>query len=193
VIELRGPTLTLRPPTAADVPGLLAAGSDPEVTRWFSWGPYRDEGEPARFVADTVRRREAGEALVMTVLRDGEVLGITELTEHSPRDRRAIVGTWFGREHWGSGANSESKHVMFHLAFALLGLERVGAYTNVANGRSQRALEKVGFTREANLRRWHRHGETFHDVYLYGLLREEWTAAVPVEVSGALSAPWTPT
>lgn len=192
MFEVAGPTLTLRPPVEEDVPALFALGTDPEVTRWFSWGPYRSADEPRAFVAGTARRREAGEALVLAVLRGGELLGITELTERSARDRRAVVGTWLGRDHWGTGINAESKALVLHLAFAVLGLERVGAYTNVENLRSQRALERLGFRREGRLRRWHRHGEAFHDVLAYGLLRDEWRPACAVELRGELSAPWTP-
>lgn len=192
MFEVAGPTLTLRPPVEEDVPALFALGTDPEVTRWFSWGPYRSEDEPRAFVAGTVRRREAGEALVLAVLRDGELQGVTELTERSARDRRAMVGTWLGRAHWGTGINAESKALVLHLAFAELGLERVGAYTNVENLRSQRALERLGFRPEGRLRRWHRHGEAFHDVLVYGLLRDEWRPSCAVELRGKLSAPWTP-
>ena len=192
MIEVRGPRLVLRPPAEPDVPGLFALGSDPEVTRWFSWGPYASEAEPRAFVAAAAERRERGEALVLAIVRDGEPLGITELNEVSRRDRRAMVGTWLGRAHWGTGVNAESKALVLHLAFAVLGLERVGAYTNVANVRSQRALERLGFRREGELRRWHRHGDAFHDVLLFGLLRDEWRSGVAVEVTGELSRAWTP-
>jgi ribosomal-protein-alanine N-acetyltransferase len=75
-----------------------------------------------------------------------------------------MVGTWFGHEHWGTGANAESKALVLHLAFEHLGLERVGAYTEVNHLRSQRALEKIGFAREGVLRGWHRHPDGVHDV-----------------------------
>jgi ribosomal-protein-alanine N-acetyltransferase len=192
VFEVAGPELTLRPPEEGDVPALFALGSDPEVTRWFSWGPYRGEAEPRAFVEEAARRREAGDALVLSILRDGELLGITELAEPSRRDRRAMVGTWLGRAHWGSGANAQSKALVLHLAFAEMGLERVGAYTNVDNVRSQRALERLGFRREGELRRWHRHGYAFHDVYVYGVLRDEWRPAEPATMRGSLPPAFVP-
>ncbi len=89
---------------------------------------------------------------------------MTGLSELSRRDRRAVVGTWLGRAHWGSGANAESKALIAHLAFERLGLERLGAYADLDNPRSQAALARLGFMREGVLRRWHRHGERVHDV-----------------------------
>jgi ribosomal-protein-alanine N-acetyltransferase len=190
VLELLGPELTLRVPETADAPGLFTLGRDPEVTRWFSWGPYESEDEPLRWIADAARRRNAGEQLELVIHRGDEVLGVTGLSELSTRDRRAMVGTWLGREHWGTGVNAASKALVLHLAFATLGLHRVGAYANVDHERSQRALERLGFRREGVLRAWHRHPDGYHDVVVFGLLADEWEPAGPVEVRGELPPPF---
>ena len=101
-------------------------------------------------------------------------IGVTGLSELSRRDRRAVVGTWLGRRHWGTGANRESKALIAQLAFRVLGLERLGAYADLDNPRSQRALANLGFEREGVLRRWHRHGQDVHDVIVSSWLEEEW-------------------
>lgn len=186
-MELRGPTLTLRPPEADDVPALFALGSDPEVTRWFSWGPYRSPDEPAEYVRRARQRREDGVQLdLLMVHADHGPVGVTGLSEWSLRDRRAVVGTWFGRAWWGTGLNRESKALVGHLAFGACGLQRLGAYADVRHVRSQRALENVGFVREGVLRAWHRHGDVQKDVVFHGLLRAEWEASPLREVPCAL-------
>ena len=48
-MELRGPEISLRLPGPADAPALFALARDPEVTRWFSWGPYASVEEPERW------------------------------------------------------------------------------------------------------------------------------------------------
>jgi ribosomal-protein-alanine N-acetyltransferase len=174
-MELRGPHLTLRLPDPADAPALLALASDPEVTRWFSWGPYASVEEPLAWIAAQEAERERGGHLDFVVHdREHGPIGVTGLTELSRRDRRAMVGTWFGREHWGTGANAESKALIAHLAFEICGLARIGAYSNPENVRSANALERVGFTREGTLRGWHRHGERRLDVHVFGMLRADW-------------------
>jgi ribosomal-protein-alanine N-acetyltransferase len=116
------------------------------------------------------------------------VIGVTGLSELAARDRRATVGTWIGRAWWGTGANFEAKALICNLAFAVLGLNRLTAWANTRNGRSQAALERVGFTREGVLRAWHRHGDAYHDVVVFSLLRQEWEgsalAVVEVTVEG---------
>jgi [ribosomal protein S5]-alanine N-acetyltransferase len=189
-IALHGPTLTLRVPEPGDAPALLELAGDPDVTRWFSWGPYRSLDEPQRYIARLEGERERGEQLdLLVVHRERGPAGITGLSEFSARDLRCTVGTWFGRAFWGTGANRESKALIAHLAFAVLGLHRLGSYSNPANERSTRALLRIGFRLEGVLRHWHRHEGRHHDVNVFGLLRAEWQqgplAGVPVTVDGA--------
>lgn len=181
--------MTLRAPQPDDAPALLKLASDPEVTRWFSWGPYTSIDEPRAYIERSAGQREQGEQLDLVVEhREHGVAGITGLGEPSHRDRRCIVGTWFGRRFWGTGANRESKALVAHLAFAVLGMHRLGSYSNPANVRSRGALEAIGFRHEGVLRHWHRHGDQFHDVDVFALLHDEWKAsslaAVPVAVDG---------
>ena len=176
-------------PQPQDAPALLELASDPEVTRWFSWGPYTSIDEPRAYIDRCAGRRESGEQLDLVVEhREDGVAGITGISEVSRRDRRCIVGTWLGRRFWGTGANRESKALVAHLAFVLLAMHRLGSYSNPANSRSRSALEAIGFRHEGLLRDWHRHGDRFHDVDVFALLHHEWEsgdlAAVPVSVVG---------
>jgi [ribosomal protein S5]-alanine N-acetyltransferase len=194
-MELRGPEITLRLPEPGDAPALFELARDPEVTRWFSWGPYRSVDEPLRWIAEQEARRESGEQLDFVIHhREHGPIGITGLGELSRRDRRAMVGTWLGREHWGTGTNAESKALLAHMAFGVCELERLGAYSNPDNARSARALEKAGFTQEGTLRGWHRHGGRQLDVHVFGLLRADWPASplhdVRVAASGTPPAAW---
>jgi ribosomal-protein-alanine N-acetyltransferase len=189
-LAVTGPSLRVRIPRADDAAALYRHASDPEVTRWFSWGPYLSEDEARAYLARLPAQRDRGEQLDLVVehLQAGPI-GICGLSELSPRDRRASIGTWLGRDWWGTGANRESKALMCHVAFALLGLERVGAYANVDHTRSQRALERLGFEREGVLRRFHRHHGRSLDVAVFSLLRQDWLAGplreVPLTVRGA--------
>ena len=187
--------MTLRYAEPADVPALLELGSDPETTRWFSWGPYTDAAQPLAYVQGLAAKREDGLLLdFLVVHHEHGPVGVTGLSEMSARDRRATVGTWFGRPWWGSGANLESKALICGLAFEQLGFNRLTAWANARNGRSQAALERVGFRREGVLRGWHVHASGVHDVVVFALLRSEWERSalreVPGVVSGTAPTPW---
>jgi len=194
-LTVTGPSLTLRYAELEDAPRLLELGADEGVTRFFSWGPYQRIEEPQAYIAGLAGKRDRGELLEFLIdHREQGPIGVTGLSELSTRDRRATVGSWFGRDHWGTGANLESKALVAALAFETLGMERLTAWTNTRNGRSQAALERVGFRREGVLAGWHRHGEDMHDVVVFGMLRAAWETsplrAVSAAVAGAPPPPF---
>jgi [ribosomal protein S5]-alanine N-acetyltransferase len=192
---IRGPVLTLRLPRVTDAPTLFRLASDPEVTRFFSWGPYEREEQAIAYLERLPMQRQRGEQMDFIIEHaEAGPIGVTGLSEISRRDRRGMIGTWFGRRWWGTGVNQESKALVAHVAFRLLGFERLGAYTNVLHGRSQAALQSIGFRREGVLRHWHRHGDTVHDVVMWSILRGEYErsplALVRVEVEGEPPSPF---
>lgn len=188
---LKGPRLTLRPPVPADAPELLRLAGDPEVTKWFSWGPYTDEAQALAWVELCERQREEGVHLDLLIVdREKGPAGVTGLSEFSARDLRCVVGTWLGTDFQGTGVNRESKAIITRLAFELMGMHRVGSYSNPENERSTRALLGVGFRHEGVLRDWHRHGDRWLDVNVFGMTAGDWAsgplAEVPVELEGEL-------
>lgn len=175
-LVIRSRTHLLRFATEDDAAELFELGSDPAVTRFFSWGPYASPDEPLAYVRSLSGKREDGSLLEFVVVdRDSdEIVGVTGLTEFSLRDRRAVVGSWLGHRHWGSGANFASKALVLALGFRHIGLERISAYCHVRNGRSKTALERIGFHSEGVLKSWHWHRGEPQDVHLYCLLREQY-------------------
>jgi N-acetyltransferase len=192
-LEIRGPNVRLRIPREADAQRLFELASDPEVTRFFSWGPYQDESEAVAWLQTLPQRRADGIALELAIVDpDDWVIGVIAVLEVSKRDRRAVVGIWLGQAYWGTGASAESEALLAYLVFEPLRMERLGAWVDVRNPRSQRAFERIGYVREGTLRAWHRHGDERRDLVAYSLLREEWQqselAAVAVELRGAVPA-----
>lgn len=191
-LQVTGPTHLLRFAVPGDAEALFGLGCDPAVTRFFSWGPYDSLEQPERYIQSLKPKRTDGTLLEFVVAeRDsGEIVGVTGLTEFSLRDRRAVVGSWLGRRHWGSGANFAAKALVLALGFRHLGLERVSAYSHVDNGRSKTALERIGFIDEGVLHSWHRHRGEPQDVTIHCLLRERYlsteAASQPAEIAGTI-------
>ncbi|HEX8052569.1 MAG TPA: GNAT family N-acetyltransferase [Thermoleophilaceae bacterium] len=186
---VRGPSFSLRYLVPGDAHALFELARDPEVTQFFSWGPYRDESEPLAFIERLEREREAGVRLELGIVdSDDRPIGLTGFSEFAHRDRRATVGTWLGREHWGSGANTESKALVLALGFRHLGLNRITALASPDNRRSLRALERIGFWTEGVLRAWHIHGGEPRDVAILRMLRDRYESSdlskLPYEIEG---------
>jgi ribosomal-protein-alanine N-acetyltransferase len=188
-VIVRGPRLTLRYARPDDASALFELGRDPDVSRFFSWGPYTEPAQASAFIERMADQRANGERLEFVIAgEDDQPIGITGLSEFSERDRRAVVGTWLGRPYWGTGANQESKALVLSVGFRSLELQRISAYAHPENERSVRALERLGFVAEGTLVAWHLHGGERRDVRILRLLREDWEAsglaALPVTVEG---------
>jgi len=188
-VIVRGPRLTLRYARPDDASALYELGRDPDVSRFFSWGPYTEPAQAAAFIERMAELRASGERLEFVIAgEDDQPIGITGLSEFSERDRRAVVGTWLGRPYWGTGANQESKALVLSVGFRSLGLQRISAYAHPENERSVRALERLGFVAEGTLVAWHLHGGERRDVRILRLLREDWEASglatLPVTMEG---------
>src|SRR5271156_1203950 len=134
----------LRYPSAQDAPRLFELASNPKVTQHFSWGPYTKQEDAAEGIASLPEHRADGSALefVITDAQD-EPIGVIAIIEVSLRDRRCVIGVWLGEPYWGTGAGDEAEALLAQIAFGPLRMERLAAWVDVNNPRSQRAFERL--------------------------------------------------
>ena len=84
----------------------------------------------------------------------GKVIGSTRYLNIRPEHRSLEIGwTWLGQQWQRTAANTEAKLLLLCHAFDRLGCVRVEFKTDARNARSQRALERIGATREGVLRK----------------------------------------
>jgi ribosomal-protein-alanine N-acetyltransferase len=197
-LEVASTDYLLRFATPDDAEQLFTLGSDPAVTRFFSWGPYTSIDQPLNYIERLAASRASGERLEFVIVDRAEdaIVGVTGLTEFSQRDRRAVVSSWLGHRYWGTGVNLVSKSLILGLGFRQLGLERISSYSHVRNGRSKAALDRIGFVTEGILHSWHRHGGEPQDVHIHCLMREVYErtelASDEISITGQLPAPFQP-
>jgi RimJ/RimL family protein N-acetyltransferase len=96
-----------------------------------------------------------------------------------PAHRRLEIGyTWLGAAYWRTGFNTESKLLLLTRAFETLGARRVSWRTDIGNERSQRAIERLGATREGVFRaHMQRVDGSLRDTVYYAMTADEWPAA----------------
>ena len=106
----------------------------------------------------------------------GTVVGTTSLGDVDLTNERAHLGwTMYGSRWWGTQVNPETKLLLLAHAFEDCGFGRVKIQTDAANERSQRAIARLGATREGVLRRHTRRFDgTFRDTVVFSILRDEW-------------------
>lgn len=173
---LMGRCVLLREPREEDGPALFRYTSDPEVTRFLAVEPPGTLADTLFFIGRCRELREQGREYVYVIadVVSDEAMGIICLRHIDPPLRTAQIGTWLGRERWGSGANAEAKHLMLDFAFDRLRLHRVEARIAVDNVRSRRAFERLGASREGVLRESFFKDGKFYDQHLYVLLEQDW-------------------
>jgi RimJ/RimL family protein N-acetyltransferase len=158
--HLAGELVEVRPLTAADFDALFAAASDPLI-----WEQHPDDRHlPERFRSFFDEHLASGGALAVLDRRDGRIVGTTRFHGYDAERGEVEIGwTFLRRSHWGGTVNRELKRLL--LAHAFRSVETVVFRVHAENGRSRRAVEKLGAT-EAGERR---------GMVLYALSRDLWS------------------
>ena len=134
----------MRPLRAEDCAALYAVASDPLL---WEQHPARNRHEEAVFRDFFAESLASGGALLVTDAASGRVLGSSRYFGYREDAREVEIGwTFLARSCWGGRHNGELKRLM--LAHAFRYLDSVVFYVGPRNFRSQRALEKIGATRQ---------------------------------------------
>lgn len=186
VPELRFPdppliegAVLLRQWTSGDLPFVVAACQDPEVSRYSPVIPFPyTESDAVSWFESQEPRRLAGDGLDFAVVhaRTGARLGAVGVKIDALL-RSAEVGYWLAREARGHGYVTSAVRAIARWVFDDLGLARLELTTDPDNLSSQRVAERCGFRREGQLRSHMliRHSGQRRDSLVYGLLPGELT------------------
>jgi RimJ/RimL family protein N-acetyltransferase len=163
------------------VDGLFTALGDDDVWRYLSVLRPSHRDEMAAQVTAALRAQWLGER-VPWAQRDpatGEVMGMTCYHDVDEANRSLAIGhTILGRRWWRSGVNTESKLMLLERAFDVLGAERVFWYTDIRNEQSQRAIARLGASRDGIIRRHRKRPDgSWRDSVMFAMTADEWPAA----------------
>jgi RimJ/RimL family protein N-acetyltransferase/nitroimidazol reductase NimA-like FMN-containing flavoprotein (pyridoxamine 5'-phosphate oxidase superfamily) len=179
-VTMRGEHVVLEPLAPSHVDGLFAALSDDEVWQFLPSPRPRSREEMAAHVAAAARQQWLGERVAWAQCdpATGAVMGMTSYHDIDAEQRTLGIGhTIIGRPWWRSGVNTEAKLMLLERAFDVLGAERVFWYTDIRNERSQRAIARLGASRDGLVRRHRpRPDGTWRDSVLFAMTADEWPA-----------------
>jgi RimJ/RimL family protein N-acetyltransferase len=182
---LAGRLIRLEPMTADHASGYLAAagtGEDAEdVFRWMSVPPPRTLDDARDHIAAALAARARCERFAYAQIDavTGEFAGTSSYYDVVPAVRTIAIGhTWLGKRWWRTGHNTESKLLMLTHAFETLRAARVVWHTDINNERSQAAIERLGATREGELRKHRiRRDGSWRTTVQYSMTDDDWPAA----------------
>jgi RimJ/RimL family protein N-acetyltransferase len=173
--SLRGRLVALEPLDLTDADALYPSASDPEVWRWKLVERPQTVDDMRTLISETMLGPER-QAYVIRLLDSGRAIGSTTLARFDVTHGRVELGfTWLERACWGQGFNEDSKQLLLDYVFRVLEFDRLELQVDAENGRSQRALERMGCVREGSLRSRHRRPDgSRRDSLMYSVLRNEW-------------------
>jgi len=185
---LRGRHVVLEPLDVAHARELFAAVDDEEVWRHLT-NPRPATADELAAIIEAALDDPIRVAMVQRSAETGEIVGSTSYYVPDPHHRSVAIGyTMLGRKWWRTGINTEAKLLLMTRAFEDLGAVRVEWHTDLRNERSQRAIERLGATREGVLRAHRRRPDgTWRDTVLFAMTGAEWPAA-KARLAAALDA-----
>ncbi|NJN81618.1 MAG: GNAT family N-acetyltransferase [Caldilineaceae bacterium] len=138
--------------------------------------PY-EEGMAEAWIARRAETFEKEEGVTFAIVRRGDhaLIGAISLHFNHP-DVHAELGYWIGAPHWGNGYGTEAARAMLGYGFGEWGLHRIVARHLSRNPASGRVMQKIGMTREGELRQHVLKWGVFEDLTCYGILKSEYDA-----------------
>lgn len=166
--------LTLRMWEKKDAAQLYDYAKDPDVGPNAGWKPHSSQGE-SRLIIDTLFR--VNETWAIVEKETGIVIGSIGLEpdKYRPGVSSREMGYSLAKSRWGRGYMTEAAARLIQYAFETLKLEILMIRTSETNIRSQRVIEKSGFTYEGTLRYAYRmYNGQIREVRCYSMLRDEY-------------------
>lgn len=176
-VVLEDDYVRLEPLHADHIPALETAAADGELWQlWFTSAPA--PGQTAAYVAKALEGQRNGQMLAFAVRerKSGDIVGTSRFYDIVNDPRRAAIGyTWYAKRWQKSHLNTACKRLLLGHAFDALHCVAVEFHTDLRNLDSQRAIERLGATREGVLRQHKRRNDgTLRDTVCYSILDREW-------------------
>lgn len=175
-VILIGRAVRLEPLALSHVPGLWAANA-PDTWDYMPYGAINSAEKMQSWVEEMLQRRAKGTDFPFAIQTEtGQPIGASRYMTIDRANRSLeIGGSWLGTAWRGTGANTEAKYLLLRHAFEQLACLRVQFRTDLRNVRSQRAIERLGATREAVFRKYsimpdgHQRSSVF-----YSIIDDDW-------------------
>jgi RimJ/RimL family protein N-acetyltransferase len=170
--------LVLRELRPEDAAAVAAGAGDRRVAQYLIQVPSPYPIALARrWVMHRIEWWEQGRGVTFAVVpaAGGDLIGTVSLRRYV-RDRRAELGYWLAQPAWGQGFATEAARAAVDFGFRELGLARIYAQVLAGNKASLGVCDKLGMVNEGVKRQHVQKARRLHDVVLYGLLRDEWSA-----------------
>ncbi|WP_335872006.1 GNAT family N-acetyltransferase [Bacillus sp. 2205SS5-2] len=175
--ELQTNRLVLREITEEDAEALFLYFSQDVAMKFYGQNPFQHLDQAVRLTRAMKNAEIEKKAFRwgMESKETGKLIGTIGFNQYQPWNNKAEIGYDLNPEYWRKGYTEEALRAILSYGFEELDLHRIGATVFLENEPSYKLLEKLGFSREGVLRDYLYSYESFHDVFMYSLLKWEWS------------------
>jgi [ribosomal protein S5]-alanine N-acetyltransferase len=168
--------LRLRAVRPGDVTAVYALFSDPTVTRHYGLEPFTTVEQAAQRVSAIRQNYLKRRAIRWAITRREEdaLIGTLGLMNWKPKFFSAALGYELAPAYWRQGIMQEALTAVLHFSFTIMALNRLEAFVVPENTPSIALLQKLGFANEGLMREYGYWAQSFHDLYLFALLKRDW-------------------
>ncbi|KAA0814940.1 GNAT family protein [Bacillus sp. AY2-1] len=176
-ISLEGNSISLIPLEVKHKEQLFEVLKSPEVWE-YSWRKVTTVEDIEQILMIAVNNKKDGKHIPF-IVKDklkGQVLGTTQICGIDKVNRNVEIGwTWLSPKVWRTKVNTECKFLLLKYCFEELKVNRVQFSVSGENLRSQKAVERIGATKEGTFRK-HRVkvDGTIQDNIFYSIINDEW-------------------
>lgn len=164
----------LRPEDALALFNLIDQNRE-HLRPWFEMVELTQQvSDTARWIGSMLKRREESPRGWSGIFENGNLVGAIGLTVLEETKRAAEVGYYLSADACGRGIAPRPCSAMLDHMFFDIGLHRVELRMAATNQRSIRLAEKLGFSREGQLREADVFNGQRRDQLIYGMLASEW-------------------
>lgn len=148
---------------------------------WTYMGMYiRTEKDFDAYVESTLKAKETGVFYPFLIIdkATNRIAGSTRYGNIIPESEKCEIGwTWYGKDFQGTGLNKACKFALLEYGFNTIGFRRIQFGADEENIRSQKAIQKLGASKEGLFRNNYvdSTGKSKNDVY-FSIIKEEWEA-----------------
>jgi ribosomal-protein-serine acetyltransferase len=146
------------------------------LRQWLPWVDGTKSVENTKvFLRESMQHNTDGTRLTTFVMTGNEIAGSIGVVHFNREHKKCEVGYWLREDLQGSGIMTKSCACFINHLFTKKNLNRIEILVAAANQRSKRIPQRLGFTFEGILRQGLLLYGEFHDLEVYGLLKNEWS------------------
>jgi ribosomal-protein-serine acetyltransferase len=144
------------------------------------WLPWVDStltaDDTLAFIRSALEQFAAGDGITAGIWHRKVFAGVIGTHKIQKLNRKVELGYWLGEASQGHGIVTDGCRAIITHLFEERDLHRVEIHCAVSNSKSAAVARRLKFQLEGTLRDGNYVGGRFHDLYVFGMLKQDWRA-----------------